>query len=141
MKRSDFALFACLIICAVAVVHTQHSARRVFVDLEREKTRGDELAADLRRLQAERATLAASNRVEHVAYDMKMHLPDTHSIIVMGNQSQDLAQLSNATKTVAIAGEIPVRSEAILPEPQSFQGGVNASKTKQPPHLAKRVKQ
>lgn len=73
MKRVDFVLFGLLIVCAVALVNTQHRARRLFVDLEREKTVGDQLAADLRRLQAEHAGLVAANRIERAALTMRMH--------------------------------------------------------------------
>jgi len=141
MKRSDFVLFICLVLCAVAVVHTQHRARRVFVDLEREKTMGDELAADLRRLQAERATLVASNRVEHVASEMKMRLPDSRSVIVMGNQSKDLAEISNAAKTVALASEVLPNSPLTLLEPTLEIASGHAPKTKQSAHSVKRGKQ
>ncbi|MDE3012024.1 MAG: cell division protein FtsL, partial [Pseudomonadota bacterium] len=64
MKRLDLALFALVMLCAIAVVNTQHRARRLFVDLQREKSLGEQLATDLRRLQADQATLAAANRVE-----------------------------------------------------------------------------
>jgi len=140
MKRSDFVLFLCLILCAVAVVHTQQRARRVFVDLEREKTAGDALAADLRRLQSERATLIASNRVEHVASEMKMHLPDTRSVIVMGNQIQDLAQASSANASVTVASVESNKTPLALPEPQIDTSAVNATKAKQPVRVAKRAK-
>jgi cell division protein FtsL len=136
MRRTDFILFICLILCALAVVHTQHRARRVFVDIEREKTIGDELAADLRRIQAERATLVASNRVERVASDMKMHLPDTRSVIVMGNQSQDLADIDRASKSLALATDISKSNLLVLPEPHAER-----MLSKQLSHSAKRGKQ
>jgi cell division protein FtsL len=136
MRRTDFILFICLILCALAVVHTQHRARRVFVDIEREKTIGDELAADLRRIQAERATLAASNRVERVASDMKMHLPDTRSVIVMGNQSQDLADIDRASKSLALATDVAKNNFTVLPEPHT-----EGMLSKQLTHGAQRGKQ
>ncbi len=76
MRRLDLALFAVLVLCAIAVVHTQHRARRLFVDLQREHSIGEQLAADLRRLQADQATLAAANRVERAAGTLHMHQPD-----------------------------------------------------------------
>jgi len=138
IRRIDFVLFGCLILCAIAVVNTQHRARRVFVDLEREKTMGDELAADLRRLQAERATLAAANRVERVAIDMKMHLPDARNVIVMGNQSQDVANASAVSSSVAMnapVGGAPQSSPAVT-KPTAHSG--TSAKTKQAVQLAKR---
>lgn len=84
MKRIDFALFAVLIVCALALVNTQHRARRLFVDLEREKTTGEELAADLRRLQAERAGLVAANRIERAAGTLRMHPVDSKSLATLG---------------------------------------------------------
>jgi cell division protein FtsL len=84
MRRLDWALFAILIVCAVALVNTQHRARRLFVDLEREKTVGDQLAADLRRLQAERASLVAANRVERSALTLHMHPVDSKSTARLG---------------------------------------------------------
>lgn len=139
MKRSDFLLFFCLILCALAVVHTQHRARRIFVDLEREKTIGDELSADLRRLQAERAALAASNRVEHVASDMKLRLPDNKSVIVMRAPTQEVADASDSR---ALALTVLASQEApdILPDPPSVSTNAQSPKAKQAVHLAKKDK-
>lgn len=76
MKRIELILLGALVVCACLVVHTQHHARRLFVDLERERTAGEQLAADLRRLQSDQATLAAANRVEHAAASLHMHQPE-----------------------------------------------------------------
>ncbi len=76
MKRLDLALFCALLLCAIAVVHTQHRARRLFVDLQRELGVGEQLATDLRRLEADQATLAAANRVERAASGLRMRLPE-----------------------------------------------------------------
>jgi cell division protein FtsL len=76
MRRLDLAVFALLLLVAIGVVHTQHRARRLFVDLQREHTLGEQLSADLRRLQSDQATLAAANRVEHAAGGLHMHQPD-----------------------------------------------------------------
>lgn len=97
MKRLDLALFALVMLCAIAVVNTQHRARRLFVDLQREKSLGEQLAADLRRLQADQATLAAANRVERVAGSLRMRQPDP-------------------ARTVAIAG-MPVLAGGAVPAP------------------------
>ena len=76
MRRADLVLFLALLVCAILVVNTQHRARRLFVDLERERGNGEQLAADLRRLQADQASLSAANRVERVAAGLHMRTPD-----------------------------------------------------------------
>ena len=76
MKRSDLVIFLLLILCAVSVVHTQHRARRLFVDLQSERSVGEQLASDLRRLQSDQATLAAANRVERAASGLHMRVPE-----------------------------------------------------------------
>ena len=60
----------------MSVVHTQHRARRLFVDLQRERSLGEQLASDLRRLQSDQATLAAANRVERAASGLHMRVPE-----------------------------------------------------------------
>lgn len=83
MRRLDLILLAALVLTAIAVVNTQHRARRLFVDLQRERSLGEQLAADWRRLQVDQATLAAANRVERAAASLRMHVPDsagTHPI-------------------------------------------------------------
>ena len=75
MTRLDLSLFLLLVLCGLAVVNSQHRARRLFVDLQREYSVGEQLASDLRRLQSDQATLAAANRVERAATLLRMHQP------------------------------------------------------------------
>ena len=85
MRRLDLGLFVALVLCAILVVHTQHRARRLFVDLQREHSIADQLAADLRRLQADQATLASANRVERVAVGMRMRQPDPRRTVAVSS--------------------------------------------------------
>ncbi len=102
MRRIDLFLFGVLVVCALAVVHTQHRARRLFVDVEHERTTGEQLATDLRRLQAEQAKLASANQVERAASGMHMHLPEPGRSYALAGPLAPLAGLT-AGPTAALA--------------------------------------
>jgi cell division protein FtsL len=91
MKRLDLALFGLLVLCGILVVHTQHRARRQFVDLQRELSLGEQLASDLRRLQSDQATLAAANRVERAAVGLHLRPPDPARTLAMASPSGSAA--------------------------------------------------
>ena len=67
MIRINFALLGVLLACALALVTSQHKARKLFTDLEREHNRARELDVEYGRLQLEASTWGLHARVERIA--------------------------------------------------------------------------
>ena len=67
MAKLNLLLLAVLVACAIGLVTSQHRARKLFSDLEREQTRARELDIDYGRLQLEASTWGLHQRVEKIA--------------------------------------------------------------------------
>ena len=67
MTRFNVMLFIVLVVCALALVTSQHQARRLFVQLQDEQQRGRELEIEFGQLQLEQSTWAMQSRIEQVA--------------------------------------------------------------------------
>ena len=67
MAKLNLLLLAVLVACALGLVTSQHKARRLFSDLEREQNRARELEAEYGRLQLEASTWGLHARVERIA--------------------------------------------------------------------------
>ena len=84
MNRVNALLFAVLLLCALAVVTSQHEARRLFVALQDEQDRGRELEIEFGQLQLEQSTWAMQSRVEQVASkQLGMRVPDVGRVRVV----------------------------------------------------------
>ena len=69
---------------ALAVVHSRHRHRVLFVEASRLEKARDELNIDFGRLQLEQATWAESNRIDQVARDrLGMKFPEGAEIVVI----------------------------------------------------------
>ena len=76
MVRLNLLLLAVLVLCALSLVTSRHQARKLFVELERERaaTRGYE--SEYGQLQLEQSTWAMPARTEKIAREqLKMQLP------------------------------------------------------------------
>jgi cell division protein FtsL len=67
MIRADAFFVALAVVSALGVVASQHQARKLFSELEREQTRAHGLEIEWDQLQLEQSTWAAHARVEKVA--------------------------------------------------------------------------
>ena len=67
MAKLNLLLLAVLVACAIGLVTSQHRARKLFSDLEREQGRGRELDIEYGRLQLEASTWGLHSRVEKIA--------------------------------------------------------------------------
>ena len=65
--RLNIALIIVLALCAVGVVSGQHSARRLFMQYEQERSREKQLNVEYDQLQIEQSTWAMHTRVERIA--------------------------------------------------------------------------
>lgn len=67
MARLNIILLLALVASALYLVQTSYESRRLFVELERERTAAQRLAQESERLQIERRAQATHLRVEQVA--------------------------------------------------------------------------
>jgi cell division protein FtsL len=79
MTRLSMLLLAALVLSGLYLVKTSYESRKLFVELERAKAEEQQLAADAKRLDAERRTEATHLKVERTAREklaMRLATPD-----------------------------------------------------------------
>jgi len=67
VAKLNLLLLAVLVACALGLVTSQHKARKLFSDLEREHGRARELDVEYGQLQLEASTWGLHSRVEKIA--------------------------------------------------------------------------
>ena len=67
MVRLNLILLTVLTVCAIGLVSTQHRARKLFAELEREQERARQLEVEFGQLQLEQSTWAMHARVQKIA--------------------------------------------------------------------------
>ena len=81
MAKLNLLLLAVLVACALGLVTSQHKARKLFSDLEREQDRARELDVEHGRLQLEASTWGMHQRVERIAAGaLGMRAPDPRRV-------------------------------------------------------------
>ena len=84
MAKLNLLLLAVLVACAIGLVTSQHRARRLFSELEREQNRSRELDIEYGRLQLEASTWGLHQRVEKIATGLLgMRAPDPRRVRVV----------------------------------------------------------
>ena len=74
-------LLAAVIMCSLSVVASQHRARKLFIELQNEKERAQQMEVEWGQLQLEQSTWAAPGRVGKVAEQkLQMQLPKNGQI-------------------------------------------------------------
>lgn len=74
-----------LMACALAVVNTQHRARKLFIELEALKREARELDVAWGKLQLEQGTLLSPARVEALArHDLGLVSPSLDRVQILG---------------------------------------------------------
>ena len=87
MAKLNLLLLAVLVACAIGLVTSQHRARKLFSDLEREQNRARELDIDYGRLQLEASTWGLHQRVEKIATGtLGMRVPDPRRVRVVSRE-------------------------------------------------------
>ena len=83
MARLNLLVLAALTACALGLVTSQHKARKLFAELEREQARGKALEVEYGQLQLEQSTWAMPGRVEKLARErLRMRPPETRRMQV-----------------------------------------------------------
>ena len=89
MTRVNVILLALVVACALAVITSQHRARKAFVELETEQATAKKLAEEWTQLQLEQGTWATHKRVEAVASrQLGMRTPDASSTVVVNIEAK-----------------------------------------------------
>ncbi len=84
IARLNLALFAVLVACALAVVTSQHKARKLYVELQKEQEFAKQLGIEWGQLQLEQSTWAMHARVEKIASgQLKMRVPPASRVQVV----------------------------------------------------------
>lgn len=74
-------LLVAVVVCALSVVTSQHKARKLFIELQKEKTQAQQMDVEWGQLQLEQSTWAAPARVEAVAAKkLQMQLPQNGQV-------------------------------------------------------------
>ena len=84
MFKLNIFLVLVLIACALGIVTSQHTARKLFMALENEKEIERKLDVEWGRLQMEQSTLIMHGRIEHIAREhLNMMVPAASSIQIV----------------------------------------------------------
>lgn len=82
MARINLVLLAVVLICALAAVTTNHRARKLIIEYERENQRMQALDVEWGQLQLEQSTWATHARVEEIArHKLAMRPPKPAQIL------------------------------------------------------------
>jgi len=81
VARLNVLLLCLAIACALGVVTSQHKARKLFVELQKEQELARQMEVEWGQLQLEQSTWAMPTRVEKVASrQLQMQLPKNEKI-------------------------------------------------------------
>lgn len=84
MARTNAVLLLVAVICALATVSSNHQARKLFTELEREQNRMRQLEVEWGQLQLEQSTWAAHARVAKIARErLGMKVPAPGQIVAI----------------------------------------------------------
>jgi cell division protein FtsL len=89
MTRLTLCLLGLLAVCALGLVTSQHHARKLFAELEREQARAKSLEVEYGQLQLEQSTWAMHARVERLARErLRMRPPEPQRMQVLETPPQ-----------------------------------------------------
>ena len=77
-------LLVAVVLCALSVVTSQHKARKLLNELQKEKEHAQQMEVEWGQLQLEQSTLATSARIEKIAAkQLQMQLPRSGQIRIV----------------------------------------------------------
>ena len=84
MARVNLVLLALAVACALAVITSQHRARKLFSEVESAQAAAQKLNEEWTQLQLEQGTWATQKRIEQVASRrLGMRQPDATNTVVI----------------------------------------------------------
>ena len=88
MARLNLILLAVLVACALSVVTSQHKARKLYVELQKEQELAKQFDVEWRQLQLEQSTWAMHARVEKIASgQLMMRVPPASRVQVVAPEA------------------------------------------------------
>lgn len=74
-------LLVAVVLCALSVVTSQHKARKLYIELQKQKEHAQQMEVEWGQLQLEQSTWAALTRVEKIAVrQLQMQFPKSGQI-------------------------------------------------------------
>jgi cell division protein FtsL len=87
VTRINLALLGVLIACALALVSSQHHARRLFTELEKEQEHTKQIDIEWGQLQLEQSTWAMHARIEKIAAQtLRMRIPPAERVRLVARE-------------------------------------------------------
>ena len=84
MVRLNVILLGILVVCALSVVTSQHKARKLYVELQKEQELAKQLEVEWGQLQLEQSTWAMHARIERIASGrLMMRVPPSSRVQVV----------------------------------------------------------
>jgi len=88
VAKLNLLLLLVLIVCALGLVTSQHKARKLFSELEREQARARDLDVEYGKLQLEASTWGLHARIEKVATGtLGMRTPDPRRVRIVEREA------------------------------------------------------
>ena len=85
MTRVNLVLLLLVIACALLIVTSQHQARKLYVELQKEQELAKQLDIEWGQLQLEQSTWATHARIEKIASrNLGMRIPSPARVQVVG---------------------------------------------------------
>src|ERR1019366_4831470 len=99
-------LLVAVVLCALSVVTSQHKARKLFIELQKEKEQAHQMEVEWGQLQLEQSTWAAPARVEEVAVQkLQMQLPKNGQVqFIRVKPNGEIARMARHRAIYNIAG-------------------------------------
>jgi len=89
MLKLNVLLLCAVVACSLSLVTSRHQARKLFVELERERALAHAYDVEYGQLQLEQSTWAMPARIENIARaQLKMQLPGAGRIQVMDGSAR-----------------------------------------------------
>jgi cell division protein FtsL len=86
MTRFNFVLLLVLVACALALVTSQHHARKLYIELQKELELAQQFEVEWGQLQLEQSTWATHARIEKVATrSLNMASPPPSRVQIVGS--------------------------------------------------------
>ena len=88
MARLNLFLLALIVLSSLALVTSQHQARKLYNELQVELASAKRFEEEMGRLQIEQSTWSTPTRIEKVARErLGMRLPDAGQTRILGNDA------------------------------------------------------
>ncbi|MDB5862999.1 MAG: cell division protein FtsL -like protein [Betaproteobacteria bacterium] len=90
MAKLNLILLGILVGCALMLVTSQHQARKLYVELQKEQELARQLEVEWGQLQLEQSTWATHARIEKIAArNLGMRVPTAARVQVLGRKAEN----------------------------------------------------